>query len=644
MGLNMVQQRLDQDAKEIKSDLIRNQFVSRNVSAIKRLENLMQQRKDNLTVSDRASHPIFYPNNYTDPDVYISDTSALTDSMPWKYRSSGRDIVIPVASQSALNASNLYSQDTVPSLNTKNPVIIESMEAVYSDTDPFLITHFQVEATSTYTSRNGNRKTFKTKALVEVPPPPPTNCELGIPGKLYPPSSTIDARLTVRGIATHYEAPGADRRRITPMNRPFDSKRYNIKITTPRPLPVLDGKKEMNVTVTAKVMGIQGNESTCSATYRLALTPNCGISPERSPLRPGECTNIRTLTIGADDNDNVRLSTNSGSLTGNQFCMAADAAHKSQHTIFGSVPGGASGIDGQCQTQIMAITSGSPGTPTTPGNPGNPGNPGTPGNPGNPGGSISFTELCPMANPLQKGPGMILPTGTWKDKGQKVFQVAAISRSPTNTMLCPDNARCYAQYKKAKSDDTNYQRNRFYIINNFTEKDCQPNLVDRIQLGCFHGGTSIRMADGELKPASAIVKGDLLWNPVTKKAVEVSRTSTGPEHLPLVKIITKDRELTVTTEHPILTKTGLIAADLLTTDHFIMNSAGSWQPITSIGSHVPKDTTIVYNFEISNHSKNPADHYVEADGIVSGDLYLQERLHHELESHRQQFSLLHGVK
>jgi hypothetical protein len=34
----------------------------------------------------------------------------------------------------------------------------------------------------------------------------------------------------------------------------------------------------------------------------------------------------------------------------------------------------------------------------------------------------------------------------------------------------------------------------------------------------------------------------------------------------------------------------------------------------------------VWNFEIASDSKDPADHAILADGVVTGDLYLQEQL------------------
>jgi hypothetical protein len=149
--------------------------------------------------------------------------------------------------------------------------------------------------------------------------------------------------------------------------------------------------------------------------------------------------------------------------------------------------------------------------------------------------------------------------------------------------------------------------------------------------GCFALSTKIKMFDGTEKLAVNVERGDRLLNPVTKKSVTVSEVVYGPEeNLGLIMVGIGDNTVKVTTQHPFETQKGLKSAADLTIDDKILTSAGKYQKLTILKVLPPAKNQRVINFIVSSNSKKPIDHMVLADGVVTGDLYLQRKLSRQL--------------
>ena len=145
--------------------------------------------------------------------------------------------------------------------------------------------------------------------------------------------------------------------------------------------------------------------------------------------------------------------------------------------------------------------------------------------------------------------------------------------------------------------------------------------------GCFALSTKIKMADGSEKLAVNIEKGDRLFNPATKKSVTVSEVVYGPEdHLGLIQVAVGTNVVRVTTQHPFETSNGLKAASELTINDKILTANGQYRKLTSLKVLPLVKNQKVINFVVSNNSKRPIDHMLEADGVITGDLYLQRQL------------------
>lgn len=183
--------------------------------------------------------------------------------------------------------------------------------------------------------------------------------------------------------------------------------------------------------------------------------------------------------------------------------------------------------------------------------------------------------------------------------------------------------RGYSYYRKAIDDTISLKQ---YV--SFMAPSCKREIVGlRNGCGCFAADTLIQMADGSHKPASEIRAGDMIWNPKKQKAQEIKKVIAGPERWPLLSVVSGGRSVLVTGEHPFLTKDGLKPAYRLT-DKDVLIDGDQENSIVSIKMQERKEGEAapeVWNFELVG-STEPDDHYVVANGIMTGDLYLQIKI------------------
>ncbi len=140
--------------------------------------------------------------------------------------------------------------------------------------------------------------------------------------------------------------------------------------------------------------------------------------------------------------------------------------------------------------------------------------------------------------------------------------------------------------------------------------------------GCFAKGTKINVtkkdaiAIEKLPPGSPVLLAD-------GRTVRIKKVVAGPEPEPVIAFETKSgSKLTVTSLHPVMTSQGVkLAKDIAIADE-LKSVDGKWVPIVSIGRK--EYSGDVYNLELEGESE--VDHLIIAEGLVSGDLYLQSKL------------------
>ncbi len=142
--------------------------------------------------------------------------------------------------------------------------------------------------------------------------------------------------------------------------------------------------------------------------------------------------------------------------------------------------------------------------------------------------------------------------------------------------------------------------------------------------GCFAKGTKISLAKEvsipieELHPGNRVLLAD-------GRVAMVKRVTAGPEPKPMVMFETsRGQKIMITSEHPLLTAKGVkLAKDIAIGDQLKSADDGKFVEIVSIGQKAYTEN--VYNFELEGKSAD-ADHLVVAEGLVSGELYLQNKM------------------
>ncbi|RZA18202.1 MAG: hypothetical protein EOP10_21445 [Proteobacteria bacterium] len=155
--------------------------------------------------------------------------------------------------------------------------------------------------------------------------------------------------------------------------------------------------------------------------------------------------------------------------------------------------------------------------------------------------------------------------------------------------------------------------------------DCNRKfLMDRTSCGCFQEDTQITLGDGQSTRAiHELTESDRVWNPILKKAQRIKRMTRGPEALPMLTIQTASGSVTVTGGHPFPLPDGSIvqAHDLKAGDQVLVNEA--WETILTVEIKQSAQQPVVWNLELTGDDRQDS-HFILANGIVTGDLKIQE--------------------
>lgn len=158
-----------------------------------------------------------------------------------------------------------------------------------------------------------------------------------------------------------------------------------------------------------------------------------------------------------------------------------------------------------------------------------------------------------------------------------------------------------------------------------------PNICPKVNVrtnGCFAKGTLIEMAHGKTEKIENLRAGDAV-RLADGRASSIYHVVAGPETEKMIEFTTySGKKLMVTSKHPMQTQNGIKPANEVSAMDLLKIAEGSYSLITKIEQKASKDP--VYNFELAGSAD--ADHLVVANGIVSGELYLQNRLSLESKS------------
>lgn len=177
--------------------------------------------------------------------------------------------------------------------------------------------------------------------------------------------------------------------------------------------------------------------------------------------------------------------------------------------------------------------------------------------------------------------------------------------------------------------------------------------------GCFSPGTRIVMGDGLEKKIENVEVGNFVWNPLIKKAVRVQKVISGPEPNSLVRIEYDGQRLEVSQSHPMVvsgqeekvsrvedvagarritvtekveTKKAKplayrvkLAKDLKQGEK-LLGRDGKFYEVTLAKELSVLEGQVVHSLSIEAEGDSLEEHAVVAQGVVTGDYVIEEKL------------------
>ncbi|AJQ97956.1 hypothetical Protein YC6258_05932 [Gynuella sunshinyii YC6258] len=170
-------------------------------------------------------------------------------------------------------------------------------------------------------------------------------------------------------------------------------------------------------------------------------------------------------------------------------------------------------------------------------------------------------------------------------------------------------------------------------------KDFKLQFTFTCKCGCFHPSTDILTSTGQTSVDKIVAAPDMYevhaftaegqYSNLFNDVYDVTR---GDNLEPLVAISAGGRDVKVTASHPVLVLaqgdsdiTVVKAKDLDPALHQLVLAGGDAVVIDSLDKNVPYYGR-VYNFSTGTEESDMADHIVSANGLLMGDLYLQNTL------------------
>jgi hypothetical protein len=242
----------------------------------------------------------------------------------------------------------------------------------------------------------------------------------------------------------------------------------------------------------------------------------------------------------------------------------------------------------------------------------------------------SGSELCKWFDPKQIDFAEVVPGGP-ADVAIPITKFRHTGNFESGNFVF--TATVYVNRDKVASlDPKNGKKTEYVIMIMDTESSACYALgslkvaAPRSHGGCFSMTTKIKMADGSEKAIGLLSKGEKVLNPLTGKSQEIVNLIEGPEaDKAMYEIGYGSAKVTVTENHPFMTSKGLRAAKNLKNGDLVIDEAGKFVALNVANKLAVNPAQVVRNITLAGDNTEKA-HMVLADGIVTGDLYLQKKL------------------
>jgi len=202
-----------------------------------------------------------------------------------------------------------------------------------------------------------------------------------------------------------------------------------------------------------------------------------------------------------------------------------------------------------------------------------------------------------------------------KTRHWKVYEIQALPQAAVaSTNHTSKSCAYFKYYNPTEAKSCNIQ---------FTTQNNE-GFVCRNNDGCFDELTQIRMADGTNRLITKLRIGEMVFNPVTNKPAKIIKLTIGPENKPLLNVRIGESTVRVTDSHPFMTRRGWIAAKNLHPGELVLTSHRKFVPVKSV--ELGASGRVVANLALEGPVDQHDLHYVLADGVVTGDLVIQNML------------------
>ena len=238
--------------------------------------------------------------------------------------------------------------------------------------------------------------------------------------------------------------------------------------------------------------------------------------------------------------------------------------------------------------------------------------------------SVPSKGRAPQSDALAVPPGPIIPVTLVKNSLKHFTirpHVVIENYSSADCTLHFDSL--IASRNWAAQEKTNFTINATVVANGKTYKLAPQSMV----VSCLDEGVPVRLSSGELVPIKDIVGGDLVRDPVTGRNLKVAAVIWGTEaNEEMYRIGFDGTAGLFTSQHPIVTRRGLVAAADVTAEDELLSDDGAYHKVTIRERHGGDASRAVYNLRFEPSAASLRQHLLSADGIVTGDFDAQNRL------------------
>ena len=232
-------------------------------------------------------------------------------------------------------------------------------------------------------------------------------------------------------------------------------------------------------------------------------------------------------------------------------------------------------------------------------------------------------QVCQNDIMTQIEDGLVVFHQMFKDDSVEIpsNDVVASGRRNVHAMTAEEMAK----YVKNFSEESEVASFETGTAVNFKLVEADKVSCDKIDIrihGCYTEGTQIQISDSnsiaieDLQVGYSVLRSNGTFAKITKIVK-------GPEKKPVIKLeLENGQSVTLTEKHPIVTEAGLVLAKDVSIGTKLLSKDGKWYSLKSMTTH--KYDGLVYNVQLDGQKE--LDHLLLSNGIVTGDLYLQNRL------------------